>query len=112
MAKSAVEVRPSSEYSYRLVQIIVSKKYDSETKVSSPEVDEKGLPVWSVETLRSHPNDEEKFEVKVKISSATKPNIEEFQEVEFTNLIGRQWAMKSGSGGISWRADSVSPKKK
>lgn len=67
-----------------------------------------GLPVWSIDCLRTDRSTGEIATIAVSVPAAHEPKGIVGQHVEFQNLLAMQWQTDSGAG-LAFRADSVSP---
>lgn len=103
--KQATAVAVSNEsYNYQAIQ--VSKKLASR-ETGEVKLDRfSGLPLWSIDCLRTDVLNAEISTVTVSVPGATEPGVAG-KSVEFPGLVAMKWATETNSG-LAFRADSVS----
>lgn len=102
--KPATTVIPADVYGYTVVQ--VEEKRDGIGAAATQKVTPEGIPVWTVDALRTGPEGADLLSVSV--PAPAKP--EAMGQARFTGLRAGLWlGEKSRQGGIYWQADAVAP---
>ena len=100
--KPATDIQLDTEYSYIAVQ--VTAKLDGLGADSPQKVSPEGVPVWTVDALRTGPDGSAVLSVSVPSQSAP----EVAGPVRFQGLRAGLWlGERAKQGGIYWQADAV-----